>query len=103
MVAEDFSTPKVVAGGKFIEFTFFERHQKVFVVPEAIVSVREGQDTAGSMVELASGNSLLVEQECIQIVAVLAMRSRKKADGEFARFPTFDDDPAVVKLEGDAP
>jgi len=103
MVAEDFSTPKVVAGGKFIEFTFFERHQKVFVVPEAIASVREASDTKGSMVELTSGNSLLVEQEVIQIVAVLALRSRKKADGEFAHFPTFDDDPTAVKLEGDAP
>ena len=103
MVAEDFSTPKVVAGGKFIEFSEAPRHKKLFLAPETIIGVQENDKDGGSCLFLSSAPPVLVEQECIQIVAVLAMRSRKKADGEFARFPTFDDDPAVVKLEGDAP
>jgi len=101
MVSEEFSTPKVKAGGKFFEFSFRETHKKLYIRPESIEGVseaREGGD--GSMLHLTSGQDLLVEQEVVQIVATLTLRSKKTPDGEPPADEPFDNDPTAVKLEG---
>lgn len=106
-MSAEFSTPKVVAGGKFLEFTEAPRHAKVFIAPDAILGVQENDKAGGSCLFLPSAPPVLVEQECIQIVAVLALRARKQAGDEMPDYSAFEDALAAVKWtvrpEGDVP
>jgi len=98
-MVEEFSTPK--PAGRFIEFTEAPRHNKLYLLPEAILGIQENDKEGGSCLFITAAPPVLVEQECIQIIAYLALRSKKRADGEPVRTDEpFDDDPTAVKLEG---
>ena len=99
MVAEEFSTPKVVAGGQFIEFTYVPAHKKLYLRPEAVLGVEEGE--SGSVLITAAAEFIEVEQEFIQIVAVLARLHKKVPGNEPSDSdPFYESDVVQVYSEG---